>query len=414
MRRAVAIVRSLRPTSRGWVLLGTALVCFVAAPIASLPALLLVTALLLGLLLCSALATVLGQADLSVRRTFDPEVLTQGGTATATLHIVNGSRMPTLEATWNDAVPSGLRAAASGRLPVLAPAGTPGSVVEVRYRVHALRRGRHELGPLRLEIRDPFGVLTRRVGQVDRSSVVVLPRQVELWPLAPRGADHHGSASSAPQNVGVGEDDVVARAYLPGDSIKRMHWKATAHRGELMVRQEEQQVNPRAAVVIDTDATSWGADRDRNGAWNESASLEWGVVAAASVTAHLARIGYSVTTAPAGGTIRSLDEQGASLRDALLDLAELEPADEASLDHADPGERTAFVVLGRLDLERAAAWVDALSRVDTVLAFVEEGTRPPALDALSAARWRVVTYRSGDDVAERWTDLDGSRALAAP
>ncbi|RYJ03656.1 MAG: DUF58 domain-containing protein, partial [Actinomycetales bacterium] len=280
--------------------------------------------------------------------------------------------------------------------------------------LHGVRRGRHVLGPLRLEIRDPFGVVIRRVAKVEQHPVVVLPRRVELWPLAPRGADHDGASKPSPQNVGVGEDDIIARSYLPGDSMKRMHWKATAHRGELMVRQEEQQVNPRAAVVIDPDARSWGLDADRRGEWDESPSLEWGIVAAASVSVHLVRIGYSVTTVVPGGPVRSLDEHGSTVNDALLDLAELRPRAEGSLVDADPGERTVFVVLGVLDLAHAERWIEALRHAHSVLAFVEHGSRSDALDALSAARWRVVRYRSGDDVAERWTDLDGSRALAAP
>lgn len=418
VRRLVSRLRgtlgTLRLTGRGWALLVTAVVCFVAAPIASLPALLFVTALLVGLLGGASVLTLVGQADVGVRRSFEPEVLTQGETATASLHITNGSRFSTLEATWFDQVPRGLRAAATGRLPVLAPTGTQGSVVEVRYRLHGLRRGRHVLGPLRLEIRDPFGVVVRRVGRVEQHPVVVLPRRVELWPLAPRGADHDGASKPSPQNVGVGEDDIIARSYLPGDSMKRMHWKATAHRGELMVRQEEQQVNPRAAVVIDPDARSWGLEPDRRGEWDESPSLEWGIVAAASVSTHLVRIGYSVTTVVPGGPVRSLDEHGATLDDALLDLAELRPVADDTLLDADPGERTVFVVLGHLDVARATRWIEALRHATTVLAFVEDGSSSASLDALSAARWRVVKYRSGDDVAERWTDLDGSRALAAP
>ena len=51
-------------------------------------------------------------------------------------------------------------------------------------------------------------------------------------------------------------------AYLPGDAMKRLHWKATAHRGQLMVRQEEQQINPRAGVFLDCEPRTQGTARD--------------------------------------------------------------------------------------------------------------------------------------------------------
>ena len=105
------------------------------------------------------------------------------------------------------------------------------------------------------------------------TQLTVLPRRYDLPPIRPSGSDEDGATRPAPQQVGIGEDDIIARSYLPGDALKRLHWKATARRGELMVRQEEQQMNPRAAVVIDLDAWSHGTDRDRTGAWEYSPTL---------------------------------------------------------------------------------------------------------------------------------------------
>ena len=91
----------------------------------------------------------------------------------------------------------------------------------------------------------------------------------------------------------------------------------------------------------------------------------------------------------------------------------LEPSTAPTLDGIDPGERTVFAVLGRPDTDRAAEWVDALSHATTVLALVGAGTRDAALDVLSAAGWRYVTYTAQDDVAELWSDLGVSRSRAA-
>lgn len=407
-------MRTLRLTPRGIGFLVAGVVLLGAAPVLSLPALLSVSAMLLGLVVLGAVFVVVGQARIAVERSFSPEVVAPGSSTTATVRVSNLSALPALEARWSDTVPHGLSAEASGALPPLGGSRTRRSQVRLSYAVQGLRRGRHPLGPLRVEVVDPFGLVVRRHAVGAAEEVVVLPRRHALWPLAPHGADHDGESRPAPQNAGVGEDDVIARTYLPGDALKRMHWKATAHRGELMVRQEEQQVNPRAGLVLDTDAISWGTARE-GGEWMYSADLEWAVSAAASVAAHLARVGYAVVTRAPGGVVdRVLDEGEDALDDVLVDLAVLEPASSPPLDdHVSPGERTVFVVLGSPDTGRAAAWVDTLQDAGTVLALVHAGTRETALDVLADGGWRVATYTAQDDVADLWSELGVTRTRAA-
>lgn len=403
---------SVRLTPRGVGFLVVGVLLLAAAPLLSLPALLSVSALLLGLVGLAVLFVVVGQSKVAIERTFSPEVVSPGGVTTATVRVSNLSVLPVLEARWVDTVPNGLSAEASGVLPPLGGSRTRRSQVRFRYPVQGLRRGRHALGPLRVEMLDPFGLVLRRHSFGGAQDLVVLPRQHTLWPLAPHGADHDGASRAAPQNAGIGEDDVVARSYLPGDALKRMHWKATAHRGELMVRQEEQQVNPRAGLVLETHAGSHGTGRD-GGDWVYSPELEWAVSATASVLGHLLRVGYAVTVRATGRAVDRRLDDGDVLDDALVDLAVLEPSDAPTLDGVDPGERTVFAVLGRPDVERAAAWVDTLSHATTVLALVSAGTRDAALDVLAAAGWRYVTYTPHDDVAELWSSLGVSRSRAA-
>ncbi len=236
----------------------TSLVLLAAAPLLSLPALLSVSAMLLGVVVLAAVFVLLGQARVVVERRFAPEVLSPGDTTTATVEVTNLSVLPALEARWSDTVPHGLSADASGVLPPLGGSRTRRSRARFRYPVQGLRRGRHALGPLRVEVVDPFGLVLRRHTFGDAQDLVVLPRRHALDAGSTRGLDEGVAAQGAAHRAGIGEDDLVARTYLPGDALKRMHWKATAHRGELMVRQEEQQDDPRIGVVVDPDAASFG------------------------------------------------------------------------------------------------------------------------------------------------------------
>ncbi len=400
--------RSVVLTTRGIGFLITATLCFIAAPIMSLPALLYVTALLVGLVLFSTVFVFAGHSNIRIERSFSPQVVGPGLTTKATLRVTNLSIIPCIEAQWNDELPPGISGDASGSLPPLGGSRQSDSRITFSYGLQGLRRGRHAIGPLRVQVLDPFGLVFRRHTFGATEPLIVLPRRVDLPALAPRGESDVGSTRPAPQYVGVGDDDIIARAYLPGDAMKRLHWKATAHRGELMVRQEEQQINPRAGVFLDCEPRSQGTARDNKRVWEHSPTFEWGIVAAASIVHHLARNGYVVafqTSSPA--VDRVIADGQDTVEDAMVDLAVLEP-DEMDHDRSMTPERAAFAILGRIDIPRAQHWVNAVGGARTVHAFVAAGTSAAALDVLDAARWRVVTYRPNDDLAEMWSLFDGT------
>jgi uncharacterized protein (DUF58 family) len=406
-------VRSVVLTRRGVGFLIASLVCFVAAPVFSVPALFFATALLLALVVFSGLFVFVGHSRIRIERSFTPQVVSPGHIARATLRATNLAMLPCLEAKWDDQLPHGISGDASGILPALGGNRQSDSRVSFSYGLQGLRRGRHAVGPLRVHVLDPFGLVFRRHAFGSKESLIVLPRRIELKSISPRGASDDGATRPAPQYVGVGDDDVIARAYLPGDAMKRMHWKATAHRGQLMVRQEEQQINPRAGIFIDCEPRTQGTARDVQGEWEHSSTFEWCIVATASIVNHLTRAGYVVTLQSSSAAIdRAIADGQDSLEDAMVDLAVIEP-DARDHDRAASPERAAFAIVGRLDLTRAEHWVDTIAGARNVHAFVAAGTSEAALEVLERAGWRVVIYRPSDDVAERWSQFDGSSTYVA-
>ncbi|MGI9085116.1 MAG: DUF58 domain-containing protein [Aeromicrobium sp.] len=399
-------VRSLALTRRGgWSLL-VAANCFVLAAALSLPALLDATGLLLGLVILGAVYVLVSAPRARVDRTFAPPVLEPDESARVTLRFVNRARLPLPASRWDDHLPAGLTGAATGQLPPSPRTGRGRAGHALAYDVRVHRRGRHLVGPLEIEAVDPFGLVSRRHRLAGTSPVIVLPRRRELAPLGSLGLSDDGSGHPAPQHAGNGAEDVIARAYLAGDAVKRLNWKATAHRGELMVRQEERQVNPRAAVYLDCDPSTQGTARDQVGEWEPSPMFEWGIVAAASVMTHLVGEGCIVALRSSDRTIdRRVGDSHDTMADAMLDLAIVEPG-EHDVDAVEPAERTVVLVTGHLDLERAEHWIRVLGRAGTVHAFVAGATRPEALTRLDGTRWNVVTYRTQDDLAERWLAFD--------
>jgi uncharacterized protein (DUF58 family) len=402
----VRTVRSLALTRRGgWCLL-VAVICFVLAAVLSLPALVDATGLLLGLVVLAAVYVLVAAPRARVTRVFAPPVLEPDLGARVTLRFVNLARLPLPSSRWLDHLPAGLAGAATGHLPTLARTRRGRTGLVLGYDLRAQRRGRHLVGPLELEAVDPFGLARRRHRLGDTSPVIVLPRRRELAALGSLGLSDDGSGHPAPQHAGNGADDVIARVLLPGDAMKRLNWKATAHRGELMVRQEERQVNPRAAVYLDCDPATLGTARDRVGDWEYAPVLEWCVVAAASVMTHLVAEGCIVALRSSDRTIdRRVGDGHDTISDAMLDLAIIEPG-EYDIDAVEPPERSVVLVTGRLDAARAEHWIRVLGHAHTVHAFVADTTRPEALERLDGTRWSVVTYRVQDDQAERWLAFD--------
>jgi hypothetical protein len=71
------------------------------------------------------------------------------------------------------------------------------------------------------------------------------------------------------------------------------------------------------------------------------------------------------------------------------------------------------MVLGRLSVERAHHWAQVMSASRAVMALVAANTSAEARGVLEDARWRIVTYRTNEDIGDLWTEFDGARAHAA-
>ncbi len=159
----------------------------------------------------------------------------------------NTGRMPLGPTLLEDQTPASLHGGATAPLHGL----SPGQGVPLSYRAIGRQRGRHRFGPLSVRLTDPLSITTRRVEVAGTSEVLVLPRMVAL-PAGVRAASGRvpgDSGGGVPQPIG---DDVgVIREYQVGDDLRRIHWPATAHRGELMVRQSESRRHDRVVILLD-------------------------------------------------------------------------------------------------------------------------------------------------------------------
>ena len=123
-----------------------------------------------------------------------------------------------------------------------------------KIRTYCRERGRFRLGPITLTSGDPFGLFRIKYHLSNTSSVVVYPRTVTLrsFPL-PIGMLPGGDALRRRTHY-ITTNAAGVRDYAPGDPFNRIHWKSTARKERLIVKEFE--LDPLADVWVLLDLWS--------------------------------------------------------------------------------------------------------------------------------------------------------------
>ncbi len=369
------------PTPRALVSLGAAAGSTVSAFWWGVPVLLSGAGLLVTVVIVAHLVVALSHPRWEVRRTVTPHVAEPGEPVSVRFQLVS-TRRSALDVVewWEDASGGGH----SGAFEAAANGATPQS----RYEVRLSQRGRHRLGPASVRVSDPFGLATRWTQLEGENTIIVLPHRYALEGGADAlaGMQDREDTALRVRPSGTGDADVLARPYRTGDAVKRLHWKATAHRGTLMVRHDQQQAQRQLQLVVDVRG-----DTVRE--------LDWRIDAAASIAEHLHEDGIDLRISI--GADELLVGRDDSLRSVLIDLALVEPREGPSFmdEHA-----PALVIAGRIDQAMAVQWLDARRR--PALALVHRSSEEQAMALLRRDDWAVETYGERDEVRAVWDRLN--------
>jgi uncharacterized protein (DUF58 family) len=279
-----------------------------------------------------------------------------------------------------------------------------GARAEVETVRTATRRGVFEGGSILLTSGAPFGfVRARREVQVE-SPMTVVPAWIDLKSLPLL------EPSSSPSEllherarIGAGEEYHGVRDYRPGDPMRFVHWRSSARTGHLMVREYEEHVASRVALVVA------GSDVGKP----PESAFETLVSAAASIALYALVTGHPVTLlgSDAAGSVEAIDDVGrmgvldwlASVRSADTDLG---PLVTAACERV--GRRGTVVVcstssgVAGTSLGRAIRSVQAAgSRAVAIVAAAESWAKRPAaprgLDDLGRAHVRYLS--KGEELA---------------
>jgi uncharacterized protein (DUF58 family) len=199
--------------------------------------------------------------------------------------------------------------------------------VQYTYRVPCKSRGWHRFGPAIGAASDPLGLTARREEIGGSVRFLVYPRIVPITELIVPPRQPFGDFKPMQSVVEDPMRMAGVREYVPGDSPKRIHWRATARTGVMQTRVYEPSASPVAAIFLDTITFSY--------LWEgqNSALLELAVTAAASLSSQLLQGRHQVglyANAPIPNRSRTVrvppGRRPGQLTRILEDLATLMPA----------------------------------------------------------------------------------------
>ena len=111
-------------------------------------------------------------------------------------------------------------------------------------------RGVYEAGVTGISVRDVFGLFTvSRRPKLKRLTVEVLPRQESAAPMELMAADMGPEFRSSATEDNASPSDI--RKWQDGDSLKKVHWKLSMRRREVMVRTYEETARPDTLIIPD-------------------------------------------------------------------------------------------------------------------------------------------------------------------
>ena len=405
-------MRALRSvlTTRGRAFFGSGILLVLAGIIFGFRDLSRFGMLLIGLPMISAVLVRTRRTRMRIERHTHPERISMGQDAHVNLSFENVSTNTTpifLAEERLDYVLGDRPRFVVGRIP-------PGRVRAIDYVVRSHARGRHRLGPLGVQVQDPFGLANRHAVLEGTTDLIVLPAVHPLYSSRPPSSGVGSEGEQAHLISLHGEDDVTIREYRDGDDLRRIHWPATARTGDLMVRQEDRPAQRRAIVLVDPRPSAHGGA-------GVTSSFEWAVAAAASVAVHLCESGYAVHLVCAE-TVESTRATDTMTVDEILDvLAVTTMRDDTGEDEILRAAQAlastggfVLAIVGPHDRD-VTSRVASLRRPGTTgLAFVldsrsfgpsEADEAEPHVDALRLAGWRAVSVVRDADIGHAWAVL---------
>lgn len=232
--------------------------------------------LFFGVYLLARLWVKRGLKNLKTERRFIDRAF-HGDTVPVRLNVRNTGRLPITWVHLRESIPVSLRMQAP-RHQVFSL--DPGEEHAYDYQLHCGRRGVYNIGPARVQTGDVLGLIRPETVEATADRLIVYPKVVSLQRL---GLPTRSPLATLPAPLPLFEDPtrvVGVRDYAPGDSLRRIHWTASASAGTLLVKHYQPAIARETLICLDMCYDGYHT-RGRYDA------IELAIVAAASIANHV-------------------------------------------------------------------------------------------------------------------------------
>lgn len=270
----------------------------------------------MGLLVLSSALASTSLIGMHITRRLSYTEIRLGEAVDARLTVHNRKGLPASWIFWQDHIDKNLDVEGSAcHFKSLWPKQTQ----RLEYRLHSTRRGFFHVGPAVMEAGGPFGLVRRFLLGQTVDFITVLPQSIPIGRGLPQGQQ---PVHQVPRRRSIFEDPsrfMGMRDYRPGDSLRRIHWRATARSGKIQVKLFEPAVLAGALLAVDMGLESYPLTRQKPQAIDPL--LELTVTAAASLGEYILsgdqKVGLISNGSDAadrypedwsGGSFRRLDE----------------------------------------------------------------------------------------------------------
>jgi len=278
-----------------------------------------------------------------------------------------------------------------------------GQVARANYQIATHHRGNLILGPSIVELSDPLGLSRRSKPLGQTTEVTVFPQSVTIdlpHPVTSNG-DLVDFIRRAIRRQPTSSEFKSIREYSTGDDPRRINWKVSAKREDLVVNEYENELELDLQIVLDTGTQSYSPE-----------GFELAVSVAASFARSASRqdddnfmkVGFTcgsrhfdiTTVTHSAEVLKHLAEVDTSTNEAF-GSAQREPA------HL----KVDIIISGKVDPQRIdSIWKRNGSARIVVVIFCEDSTSPANLPT----HWFVLSCQHLEQFAENWRSLSSQSA----
>jgi uncharacterized protein (DUF58 family) len=236
-------------TREGWIYIGGIIIVALAALNTGNNLLFLILASLIAIILMSGILSSITLTGIEMRLAF-PEHIFAGQTVRAQVELENEKlTLPSFSLRVEGATTKKSPAAALLETPVYFPYVPKHQQLRQSVPITFVHRGSYRQDMFRIVTRFPFGFLQKARRVELRTEALVYPSveaSQDFFEILPA---LHGALESL--SKGSGQDLYALRGYVPTDSARHVHWKASARSGSLMVREFTREDDCRVLLVLD-------------------------------------------------------------------------------------------------------------------------------------------------------------------